>query len=431
MYLSPYKHSDDSDQGTYFSYRPSDNRAKNIKICLPGGFSGSGAEYEMYKNNCLELMADQCKDEWGKECDLYVYNLDNKQAGLFSEMVNYRKNAYSKFSTHHSCHKLSGIANGQVEVRGINPTTSGDSSYNQITHPRSCPPSSVKILGTSDSTAEQLMKQRYHQTLTNTEFPFSREVQAPPVFRRERFQSEIIQKEMKDKHQFHHEQSIKYEKPRADITNQRREEFQSEMTNSKLNKESYISEWNPMRLQAQHYQMDSEIQVEHRIPKPQPFAVSGQTPLVATLQKFNPPNDLSPDKTPIPFYPSVDPPSGEQYPQPPSPFLPTVQDKPEVKPIPFMPSVQDKPEVKPIPFYPTEKKEVEQKTDITTLVKIKQEKPLPVLIEESDDATPISLLIPDSEFGMVHSNQEKEIHNILFGSDCGSTSCSIQKILQM
>jgi hypothetical protein len=407
MYLSPYKNSDDSDQGTYFSYRPSDNRAKNIKTCLPGGFSGSGAEYEMYKNNCLELMADQCKDEWGKECDLYVSNLDNKQAELFKEMINYRQNAYSKFSNRHSCHQVSGIVNGQVDVRGINPTTSGDSSYNKITHPRSCPPSSVKILGTSDSTAEQLMKQRYHQTLTNTEFPFSREVQAPPVFRRERFQSEIIQKEMKDKHQFHHEQSMKYEKPRVDVANQRREEFQSEMINHKMFKESY-SEWNPMRLHAQHYQMESEVQIENNIPKPQPFVITGQ--------KFNPPNDLPPNKPPIPFYPSEDPSSGEQYPQPPTPFLP---------------SVPDKPEVKPIPFYPTEKKVVEQKTDITKLVEIKQEKPLPVLIEESDDATPISLLIPDSESGMVHNNQEKEIQNILFGSDCGSTSCSIQKILQM
>jgi hypothetical protein len=355
MYLSPYKHSDDSDQGTYFSYRPSDNRAKNIKTCLPGGFSGSGSEYEMYKNNCLDLMADQCKDEWGKECDLYVSNLDNKQAQLFNEMVNYRQQGSSEFSRRHSCHQVSGIVNGQVDVRGINPTRSGDSNYNQITHPRSCPPSSVQILGTTDSTADQLMKQRYHQTLTNTEFPFSREVIAPPVFRRERFQSEIIQKEMQDKQQFQHGQSVKYEKKKVEVANQRREEFQSEMIQSKM-KESYSSEWNPMRLQAQHYQMESEVETEYNIPKPQPFL---------SREKFSPPSDLPTDKTPIPFYPSEDPPSGEQYPQPPTPFLPSVPDKPNGKhPIPFMPSMPDK---NAIPFYPTEKKVVEQKTDVSKL----------------------------------------------------------------
>ena len=68
-------------------------------------------------------MADQCKDEWGKECDLYVSNLDNKQAGLFKDMVNYRQQGSSEFSRRHSCQQVTGIVNGQVDVRGINDET--------------------------------------------------------------------------------------------------------------------------------------------------------------------------------------------------------------------------------------------------------------------------------------------------------------------
>ena len=486
MYLSPYK-SNESDEGTYFSYVPSNNRANNIRTCLPGGFSGSGSEYEMYKTNCLDLMAEQCTDQWGKECDLYVSNLDQKQSQLFKEMVDYRKNARSDYSKRNSCHRMSGIANGQVEVRGINPSVSGDMSYNKISHPQACPPATVEVMGSVDNTAERLMRQRYHQSLNDTEFPYSRAEIAAPVFRRERFQSEVIQKELQDKQKFQHEQSLKYEQKRANANDQQREMFQSEMNMGKIQKtregyssewtpsrleahhyqtepfqsemnmgkihklsepfqsemnisklqkarhESYVAEWNPMRLQAHHYQMESDLDVGGSVPKPDAFVTYQPKQALA----FSPPADLPPSQTPIPFYPADDAPTGQQYPQPPNQFLPTLDKKfappqnlpASQTPMPFLP-YQDKPMNPPVdgpaPFMPSEQKA--PKTDVSKLVE--KEVQLPVLIEDTEESTPISLLIPDSEQGNSQVNQEKEIGNILFGSDCGSSQCSIQKILQ-
>jgi hypothetical protein len=124
MYLSPQQ---SYEEGEYFSYPLSNAiRQDNVRTCLPGGFSGSGPEYSMYKSNCFDLMAQQCATEWGAACDAYHSNLNLNEQALFKQMVA-RRNAPGMLASNNNCARSSHtIVPGQTMMYGMNPMQGGD-----------------------------------------------------------------------------------------------------------------------------------------------------------------------------------------------------------------------------------------------------------------------------------------------------------------
>jgi hypothetical protein len=154
MFLSTFSEREE-DSGNYFSYPQATNRLqKNIQVCLPRGFTSSGPEYQMYKDNCMDLMADECSVEWGPLCNAYNSNLNKNEQELFKQYVDERSTPHA-LAPNNSCTKQqSSVVPEQVDIRGINPYVDQKTG---IALPLSCP---SKVNG-SIQTAEFVGQQVY------------------------------------------------------------------------------------------------------------------------------------------------------------------------------------------------------------------------------------------------------------------------------
>ena len=126
MFLSS-SYSSKTDDINYHVPPIKDQENQNVSVCL-GNFSGSGAEYNMYKANCFDLMVSKCSSKWTSECDIYISNTNSKQAELFINTV--ASHSSVPVTSQNSC-KLTGFPNIETEriVMGMNTFKTEDNTY--------------------------------------------------------------------------------------------------------------------------------------------------------------------------------------------------------------------------------------------------------------------------------------------------------------
>ena len=374
MYLSPQV---SDDEGTYFSYPVSPAiRQTNLRTCLPGGFSGSGPEYSMYRSNCLDLMAEECHSKWGPECDAYRSELSKGEQEVFAQLID-RRNAPAATSA--SCHSMRNpIVPGQTVRYGMVASIQGTDCKDNIVMPQSCAYSRPESV-IEDSSQED--RERQEDLLRERHGVYE---QQQARRKKEHFQSEFIQQQM-----YHNEQA------------RRKEHFQSEMIQRGL------YESRPMREKFQSQFMAQSASVPVRSAPPQPFTPSQAPP--------------QPEPVPHPFMPSQAPPQPEPIPQP---FMPSqAPPQPEPIPQPFMPS-QAPPQ--PEPFMPPQPEPFTPSQAVSIPVHaqepIHQAQPhvpphavsIPVQLSESQEAKPEPT--PAYVFGVP--------------TDCEQQACSVSSLLE-
>lgn len=154
MFLSTFTEREDDDSGNYFSYPQASNRLhKNIQVCLPRGFTSAGPEYQTYKDNCMDLMADQCSVEWGPLCNAYQSNLNKNEQELFKQYVDERSTSHPLAPNNSCTRQASSIVPGQVDIRGINPYVDQKTG---LALPLSCPSKVNGSIQTSEFVNQQV-----------------------------------------------------------------------------------------------------------------------------------------------------------------------------------------------------------------------------------------------------------------------------------
>lgn len=166
MFLSTFTDREDNEAGNYFSYPQATTRLqKNLQVCLPRGFTSSGPEYQMYKDNCIDLMADHCAVEWDPLCNAYQSNLHKNEQDLFKQYVDERSTAHPLAATNSCTKQTSAIVPEQVEIRGINPYVDQKTG---IAFPLSCPSKVNDSIKTSEFVGQQVY---LHEQQRNRSFP--------------------------------------------------------------------------------------------------------------------------------------------------------------------------------------------------------------------------------------------------------------------
>lgn len=170
MFLSTFTAIEDSETGNYFSYPQTTNRLqKNVQVCLPRGFTSSGPEYQMYKDNCMDLMADQCAVEWSPLCNSYQSNLNKVEQDIFKQYVEQRSVSHP-YAPNNSCIRTqSSIVPEQVEIRGINPYVDQNTG---LAFPLSCPSKVNGSIQTAEFIGHQVYQHEQQRNRTSAT-PFS------------------------------------------------------------------------------------------------------------------------------------------------------------------------------------------------------------------------------------------------------------------
>jgi hypothetical protein len=448
MYLSPQV---SDDEGTYFSYPVSPAiRQTNLRTCLPGGFSGSGPEYSMYRSNCLDLMAEECHSKWGPECDAYRSELSKGEQEVFAQLID-RRNAPAATSA--SCHSMRNpIVPGQTVRYGMVASIQGTDCKDDIVMPQSCaysrPESVIEDSSQEDrERQEDLLRERHgvyeqqqarrkkehfqsefiHHQMAETE-EARREVYEQQQARRkkEHFHSEFIEHQMNETEDARREV---YEQQQA---RRKKEHFQSEFIQQQMyhneqarRKEHFQSEMiqrglyesRPMREKFQSQFMAQSASVPVRSAPPQPFTPSQAPPQPEPVPHPFMPSQAPPQPEPIPqpFMPSQAPPQPEPIPQP---FMPSqAPPQPEPIPQPFMPS-QAPPQ--PEPFMPPQPEPFTPSQAVS--IPVHAQEPhvpphavsIPVQLSESQEAKPEPT--PAYVFGVP--------------TDCEQQACSVSSLLE-
>ena len=333
MYLSPQV---SDDEGTYFSYPVSAGiRQTNIRTCLPGGFSGSGPEYSMYRSNCLDLMAEECGTKWGPECDAYHSNLSKGEQEVLDQLID-RRNAPGVSSCVRGANP---IVPGQTVRYCMAPMIQGTGCQDNIVMPQSCAyarPESV----IEDSSQEDRERQE-------------------ELLRAERARHEVYEQQQARRKKEHFQSEIIYDEARREVYEQqqarrKKEHFQSDVEHDEARREMYEQQQDRRKkehfqsefIQQQMYQNEQARRKEHfQSEMIQRGLYESRRPMREKFQA-----QFMSQAVPSGFsHPSVyhAPPEPEPVPQP---FIPS-EAKPEPVPQPFMPS-EPKPE--PQPFMPSE-----------------------------------------------------------------------------
>jgi hypothetical protein len=318
MYLSRANTSEDED---YFSYPVNNNQVlvDNAKVCL-GGFSGSGPEYQMYKSNCMDLMANQCSSNWNDTCELYQSKLNKQEQDIFQQTLSFRQQTLP-LNSYNSCSISSGIG-GLAQVKGINPIVVGDT---ETILPLPCP---FQVRNKENFREDrQVIPPRSYQSPNDipTPQPFM------PSFHRQT------------------PQPFSPDRPVVSPVGPPVPFIPSQQSN---------------RVYQHHVQQAPQPFSPDRPPvepvgTPVPFIPSQahqQAPQPTPLPFMPSSHQQAPQPTPLPFMPS----SHQQAPQPFSPDRPAVE--PVGTPVPFIPSQahQQAPQPTPLPFMPSSHQQAPQ-----------------------------------------------------------------------